>query len=125
VAGGVDDVHPHFDAFESLVNALFLFLHPGAGRRGGRDGDAALALLLHPVRNGRAFMHFTDLVDHAGVKENALGQRGLAGVDVRGNADVPRLLERELPIRRIRILRGGGFLFERSGHNRKISYQRK
>ena len=54
-------------------------------------------------------MHFADLVDHAGVKKNALGQRRLAGVDVRGNPDVPRPLERELAVRRIRIRRHGFF----------------
>ena len=94
--GRVDDVHAHLDAFEHLVDALFRLLHPGAGRRGGGDRDAALAFLLHPVGHGGAFVHLTDLVDHAGVKKDALGQRRLAGVDVRGNADVPRPLEREL-----------------------------
>ena len=40
-------------------------------------------------------MHLTDLMDQAGVKENALGDRGLAGVDVRGDADVARPLQRD------------------------------
>ena len=44
-------------------------------------------------------MHLTDLVDHAGVKKNALGQRRLAGINVRGDADVARPLERELAVR--------------------------
>ena len=107
VAGGVDDVHAHLDAFESLVNAFLLALLPEAGRRRRSDRDAALALLLHPVGHGRAFMHLADLVDHAGVKKNALGQRRLAGVDVRGDADVARPLERILAVRRIRIRRHG------------------
>jgi len=34
-------------------------------------------------------------VDHAGIKKNALRQRRLARVDVRGDADVPRRFERE------------------------------
>jgi hypothetical protein len=38
-------------------------IQPLAGRRGGRDGDATLALLLHEVHGGRAIMHFTDAVD--------------------------------------------------------------
>ena len=92
-----------------LVDARFLLLRPGAGRRGGSDRDAALAFLLHPVGHGGAFVHFADLVDHAGVKKNALGQRRLAGIDVRGDADVPRPLERELAVRRIRIRRVAGF----------------
>ena len=37
---------------------------------------------------GRAVVDFTDLVVHAGVVQDALGRGGLAGVDVRGNADV-------------------------------------
>jgi hypothetical protein len=35
-------------------------------------------------------MHLADLVDHAGVEKDALGQRRLAGVNVRSNTDVPR-----------------------------------
>ena len=93
------------DAFEGLVNAVFLALRPEAGGGGGGDGDAALALLLHPVGHGGAFMHLADLVDHAGVEEDALGERRLAGVDVRGDADVARPLQRKRAVRRIRILR--------------------
>ena len=48
VAGRVDD-----------VDAVVV---PVAGRRGGRDGDAALLLLLHPVHRGRALVDLTDLV---------------------------------------------------------------
>ncbi len=82
------------DALENLVDALFLALGPETGGGGGGDGDAALALLLHPVGDGVAFVHLADLVDHAGVEKDALGQRGLAGVDVRGDADVARPLQR-------------------------------
>src|SRR2546427_475303 len=66
-------------------------------------------------------LYFADFVDHAGVKQDALSQRRFAGINMRGDSDVPRSLERELAIRRIRILRGR-FLFERRGHNR---HQRK
>ena len=81
--------------FVKLEDAVLLALLPEAGRGGGGDRDAALALLLHPVGDGGAFMDFADLVDHAGVEKNALGERGLAGVDVRGDADVARPLERD------------------------------
>ena len=74
VAGRVDDV----DAV----------IFPEAGRRGRRDGDAAFLFLLHEVHGGGAVMDFADLMALAGVIENALGRRRLAGVDVRGNADV-------------------------------------
>ena len=98
------------DAFVNLVNAVFFRLGPEAGRRGGGDRDAALAFLLHPVGHRVAVIHVADLVDQAGVKENALGRRRLAGVDVRGDADVARALERvlarlgELRIRCRRVL---------------------
>jgi hypothetical protein len=72
------------------VDAMIL---PEAGRRGGRDGDAALLLLNHPVHRGRAFVDLTDLVVDAGVVEDALGARGLAGIDVRHDADVAGAFE--------------------------------
>ena len=78
VAGRVDDV----DAV----------LAPEAGRRGGRDRDAALLLLLHPVHDGRAFVDLTDLVGDAGVEQDALGRGGLAGIDVGHDADVARAI---------------------------------
>ena len=82
VAGRVDDV-------DAVVGPL-------AGRRGGRDRDAALLLLLHPVHRGRALVDLTDLVGAAGVVEDALGRRRLTGVDVRHDPDVAGLVEREL-----------------------------
>ena len=75
VAGRVDD-----------VDAVIV---PVAGRRGGRDRDAALLLLLHEIHGGSAVVHFADLVALARVIKDALGRRRLAGVDVRGNADIP------------------------------------
>ena len=70
---------------------------PEAGRRGGRDRDAALLLLLHPVHRGGALVHLTDLVVLAGVVEDALGRRRLPGIDVGHDADVPIAIERGLP----------------------------
>src|SRR3546814_16690397 len=65
VAGRIDDVDP--------------VILPEGGRRGGGDGDAALLLLLHPVHGRHAVMDFADLVRPAGVVQDALGRRGLAG----------------------------------------------
>ena len=79
VAGGVDD-----------VEALAV---PIGGRRGRRDGDAALLLLLHPVHGGGALMDFADLVAAAGVKEDPLGRRRLAGIDVGHDAEVAVVLD--------------------------------
>ena len=80
MARRVDDVDPVFA--------------PVTGRGGRRDGDAALLLLLHEIHGGGAVVHFADLMALARVIENALGRRRLAGIDMRGNADVAIFLER-------------------------------
>ena len=67
---------------------------PEAGRRGRRDRDPALLLLLHPVHGRGALVDLADLVGLAGVIEDALGRRRLAGVDVRHDADVAIAFER-------------------------------
>ena len=79
VARGVDDVD--------------LVVVPVAGRRGGRDRDAALLLLLHPVHRRRAVVRLTDLVVDPGVEQDPLGGRRLAGIDVSHDADVADLRE--------------------------------
>src|SRR4051812_6629269 len=79
VAGGVDDVD--------------LVVRPEARGRGGRDRDAALLLLRHPVHRGGAVVDLADLVGDAGVVEDALGRGGLAGIDVRHDADVADLIQ--------------------------------
>jgi hypothetical protein len=79
VAGGVDDV-------EALV-------FPESGRRGGRDGDAALLLLVHPVHGRGAVVDFADLMVLAGVVQNPLGRRRLARVDVGHDAEVAVVLD--------------------------------
>jgi hypothetical protein len=65
------------------VDLVLLPLERG-GRR--RDRDPALALLLHPVHLGLAVVDLADLVDLAGVKQESLGYRGLARVDVSDDA---------------------------------------
>ena len=82
MAGRVDDV-------EALVV-------PESGRRGRRDRDAALLLLLHPVHGRGAVMHFADLMRLAGIIEDALGRRRLAGIDVGHDADVAVVLDRRM-----------------------------
>ena len=72
------------------VDALVV---PIGGGRGRSDGDAALLLLLHPVHGGSAVMHLAELVALAGIVEDALGRRGLAGVDMRHDPDIAVVLE--------------------------------
>ena len=64
-------------------------------RCGGRgDGNAAFLLLLHEVHGRSAVVHFADFMAFARIIENTLGRRRLAGIDMRGNADVAVFIER-------------------------------
>ncbi len=77
VAGRIDDVDT--------------VIAPEAGRGRGGDGDATLLFLLHPVHDSGPFVDLTNLVGDARIEEDALGRGGLAGIDVRHDADVARL----------------------------------
>jgi len=74
VAGGVDDVDRLAVPFARDSRRL--------------DRDAALALLHHEVGRRVAVVDVAVLVDLLGVEEDALGRGGLAGVDMRDDADV-------------------------------------
>ena len=78
VAGRVDDVDR-----DRLACVL-----PVAGDRRGDDRDPALALLLEVVGRRVALVDVPHPVDLAGVVQDPLGRRRLAGVDVRDDADV-------------------------------------
>ena len=126
VAGSVDDIHPQVLAFEHLVDAFGRELLPPCGHGGGGNRDPALFLLLHPVRRGRPVMNFTDPVNHAGVEQDTLGQRGLSGIDVRGNPNVARALQHILPVGAVQILGHQRWLVGRGRRNRITKdYQRK
>src|SRR5438105_14231790 len=77
------------------VDDVDLVIAPETGGRGGRDGDAALLLLFHPVHDGGSFVDLADLVADPGVEKDPLRGRGLARIDVRHDADVSAALERE------------------------------
>ena len=66
--------------------------HTCCGR--GRNGDAALLLLLHVVHGRGALMHFADAVRDARVEQDALCRCRLSGVDVRHDSDVPATIQR-------------------------------
>ncbi len=71
------------------INNVDANVAPGAGRRRGRNRDAALLLLLHPVHGRSAFVHLSDAVRPSRIKQDALRRSGLAGIDVGHDADVP------------------------------------
>ena len=91
VSGRVDNIEA---VFRGLGGAAVFCAFPEGGRSGGRDRDAAFLLLLHPVHGGRAIMDFADLVRLACVEQDALGRRGLAGIDVRHDAEIAVAVER-------------------------------
>ena len=84
---------------------LFSLLLPHTGHRSGRDRDATLLLLLHPIGRRIAIMHFTDPMDHPCIEEDALRQRRLACINVRRNPNIPRALQRIGALRMIGVVR--------------------
>src|SRR5215831_14632942 len=78
VARGIDDVDAD--------------VAPGASGGSGRNSDTALLLLLHPVHRSGALMDLADAVRPARIEQDALRRRGLAGIDVRHDTDVPATL---------------------------------
>ena len=71
-----------------MLKRVILQAFPERCRRSGRNRNAALLLLLHPVHGGGAVMDFADLVGLAGVEEDTLRRRRLAGIDMRHDADI-------------------------------------
>src|SRR5262249_45148428 len=82
VSRRVDDV-------EAVLRERQIHALPETRGRRGRDRDAALLLLLHPVHRRGALVHLANLVIDAGVVKDALRGRGLAGIDVSHDAEVP------------------------------------
>src|ERR1700694_2347177 len=66
---------------------------PVGRRRGRRDCDPALLLLDHPVHGRGPFVNLAHLVDAARIKEDPLGRRRLARVDMRHDPDVSDLVD--------------------------------
>src|SRR5258707_14481163 len=95
-AQGALDLHREIHVAGRINNVdavLFVVAGPTGGGGGAGDRNAALALLLHPVHGGRAFVHRTNLVGDTRIEQDALGRRGLSGVDVRHNPDIAGVFE--------------------------------
>ena len=71
------------------VDEVDLAVAPVDPSGGCGNRDPALALLAHPVHDGRAFVDTPDVMLTPGELENALGQRGLASVNVSADPDIP------------------------------------
>jgi len=101
----------HFDREVDVtrrVDDVDAAIAPERRGRSGRDGDAALLLLDHPVHDRSAVMHLTDLVRDPRVIEDALGGGRLPGIDVSHDADVASLLQRDLACHDFFLLRQRG-----------------
>jgi hypothetical protein len=75
------------------VNDIDAMIQPEAGCRGGRNGNAALLLLGHPVHRSGPFMHLTNAVNFLGVEENPFRGRCLPRIDMRNDSDIARSFE--------------------------------
>ena len=65
---------------------------PETGSCGGRNSNAALLLLLHPVHRRRSLVNFADLVRNTRIIQNALRRRGLTRVNMGHYADVSKFV---------------------------------
>ena len=74
------------------INEIDLGVAPSASNRGGSNGNPALAFLNHPVRHRIAIVHIPKTMRHPSVKEDALGRRRLARINMGDDANVPNLL---------------------------------
>ncbi len=79
VSRRVDDVH-------SMVV-------PESSRRGRGNRNPPLLLLLHPVHNGRAIVHFAHAMRLAGIEQHPLSERCFTRIDVGHDADVANFIE--------------------------------
>ena len=103
------------------VDAMLLVeARPEAGGGGGSDGDAALALLLHPIHDGGAVVHLADFVADPGVEKDALGRSCLAGVDVRHDPDVAQFSQRYDPRHNLSLFPFSTGFLPRTPESRKL-----
>jgi hypothetical protein len=76
-----------------MLGEVILHPLPKAGCGSGRDGDAALLLLLHVIHDRSAIVHLANFVRDACVEQDALSRRRLPGIDVRRDSDVAIALD--------------------------------
>ncbi|MNF99503.1 hypothetical protein D3C84_824010 [compost metagenome] len=69
---------------------------PLSCRSSGRDRDAALLLLLHPVHRSCTFVHLADFVGTACVEQDPFSGSRFARINMRHDPDVTRIFQGEL-----------------------------
>ena len=75
------------------IDQIQTMIVPKTSGGGGSNRNTALPLLFHPVHRRGAFVHFTDFVFLAGVKQNALANGSFAGINMSDDADVSGLFK--------------------------------
>jgi hypothetical protein len=96
--GAVQNAKRAFDFYRKVdmtgsVDEVDFVVFPLTGGNSRSNGDASLLFLLHPVHDGRAFMHFADLMGTSGVIEYPLAYGGFSCVDVSDDTNVAVFLE--------------------------------
>ena len=86
VSRSINDIDPVLQGIR--LRLAVLFQCPVTGGGSGSDRDTSLLLLLHPVHCRSTFMSITDLVVYAGIVENTLCQRSLAGIDMSHDTNI-------------------------------------
>jgi hypothetical protein len=66
---------------------------PMASRRCRGDGNPSFLFLCHPVHLGSPVVGFPDFMDFAGIVKDTFCCRGLTGIDVRHDPDIPRIFQ--------------------------------
>src|ERR1044071_1920351 len=92
----IDDIQAKSEPRKWLRQACFRFGRPIARDRRGGDRDSLITFQRGVIGGRGPVMDFAALMDGCRMKKNALGKRRFAGVDMRGNTDVPHLFERKL-----------------------------
>jgi len=68
---------------------IYLVIQPMCGGCRGGNGNASLLFLNHPVHDGFTVMNLAKFVMFSGKKENPFGYRGLSGIYMGGQPDIP------------------------------------
>ena len=95
----VDNIETEF--LRRILLVLLARLRPETGDSGGGDGDAAFALLFHPVGGRLALMHLADLVLRTRIEKDALAGGRLPRVNVRDDAEIAYFLERIVSVHKM------------------------
>ena len=78
------------------INDVDTMILPMAGRSSGRNRNAALLLLNHPVHGGSTIMNLTNLVGNTGVEEDTLSSGRLTGINVSHDTDITSFFKGKL-----------------------------